>query len=45
MDYFNDYTVTFLHKGKNYFTGSKSEFEAIKRTAPSEYEALTNFLN
>lgn len=44
MDYFDDYTVTFLHKGKNYFTGSKNEFEAIQRTAPSEYEALTNFL-
>lgn len=44
MDYFDDYTVTFLHSGKNYFTGSKSQFEAIKETASNKYEALNDFL-
>lgn len=44
MDYFDNYTVTFLHKGKNYFTGSKKEFELIKDTVPIEYEALVDFL-
>lgn len=44
IDYFSDYTITFFHKGKNYFTGSKSEFKAIQSATSSEYEALTDFL-
>lgn len=45
MDYFDDYSVTFLHEGKNYFSGSKVEFERIIDSPSKESVFLTNFLS
>lgn len=44
MDSFENYTVSFFHDGKNYFTGSKKEFLKIKEGNSDNYIHLKNFL-
>lgn len=45
IDYFDDYSVTFLHEGKNYFTGSKMEFKELATSSTEENIILKRFLN
>ncbi len=45
MDEFKNYTVTFLHNGKNYFTGTKEKFKKVQEKQTQDYLELVNFLN
>lgn len=44
LNYFDQYTVSFFYEGKNYYTGSKADFEQIQATHTTDYPALRNFL-